>query len=77
MGNALGTEAYLSVESQSGQRPKVELWDDPQKTGSYQYSFTVSNMTEDSLAYLLSNSLLTNGYRAETDENGEDRKSVV
>lgn len=71
VGNALGTEAYLSVESQSGQRPKVELWDDPQKTGSYQYSFTVSNMTEDSLAYLLSNSLLTNGYRAETDENGE------
>ncbi|MFQ9800959.1 MAG: hypothetical protein ACLR23_20825 [Clostridia bacterium] len=49
----------------------MELWDDPQKTGSYQYSFTVSNMTEDSLAYLLSNSLLTNGYRAETDENGE------
>lgn len=69
--NALGTDAYLSVGSQSAQRPKAELGDDPQKTGNYHYTFSVNNMTKDSLAYKLSGSLLTSGYREEGD--GDDR----
>lgn len=46
---AITTPAYITV---GGQRVgKLELKDDPGKTGSYEFEFTVNNMTFDSLSY--------------------------
>ena len=72
MGNALGSQAYLSVADQSGQRPKAELGDDPEKSGTFSYTFQVSNLTGDSLAYELKNTLLTSGYKEETDKDSNE-----
>lgn len=72
VGNALGSQAYLSVADQSGQRPKAELGDDPEKSGTFSYTFQVSNLTGDSLAYELKNTLLTSGYKEETDKDSNE-----
>lgn len=72
LSNALASQAYLSVSKESSKRPKAELYDDPQKTGTFKYTFDVSNVTGDSLAYTLDTSVLTNGYRAEMEEDGSE-----
>lgn len=69
---ALNSDAYLSTTSDSAGRPKAELYDDAERTGTYSYTFQVSNVTEDSLAYKLDTSVLTNGYKTEQDENGNE-----
>lgn len=70
--DAINTEAYLSVNGQEGNRPKAELFDDPSKTGKYNFSFNVTNSTADSLAYSMNNSLFTNGYVTQKDEAGNE-----
>ena len=69
---ALNSDAYLSTTTDSAGRTKAELFDDAEKTGVYQFTFQVSNVTKDSLAYDLDTSVLTNGYRTEQDEDGQD-----
>lgn len=46
---AIKTPAFISVEGQNV--GKLELKDDPQKTGSYTMTFDVNNMTRSSLTY--------------------------
>lgn len=72
LSNAIASQAYLSVSTESSKRPKAELYDDPEKTGKFKYTFDVSNVTDDSLAYTLSTSTLTNGYKAESEEDGSE-----
>lgn len=59
----------VSVATESSKRPKAELYDDPEKTGEFGYTFDVSNVTDESLAYTLDTSVLTNGYTVETDSD--------
>ncbi len=54
---ALKAEAYLSVYGQS--KPKVELGDDPTRSGVYTFSFDIHNMADQAKTYDLSASLLT------------------
>ena len=56
---ATTSPAYLSVPATSETRPKVELRDDPNKTGVYSFTFTVTNMTGEALTYEISSSVLT------------------
>ena len=72
LNNALASEAYLSVATESSKRPKAELYDDPEKTGEFSYTFDVSNVTKDSLAYSLDTTVMTNGYRTEEDDDGSE-----
>lgn len=54
---AVETPAYLTV--QGNDQPKAELGDDPDRTGSYSFDFTVTNTGNEALQYLTSSSLLT------------------
>ena len=44
--DAMASHAYLSVEGTCGNRPKLELGDDPSFTGSWDCSFTVTNISD-------------------------------
>lgn len=48
-GAALTSPAYISVDGQSV--GKLELLDDPQRTGSYDIDFDVNNLTDEALTY--------------------------
>ena len=50
--NLVSTRAYLSVDGKD--RTKIELFDDPQKTGIYEMNFNVVNISDDVLTYDLS-----------------------
>ena len=49
--NAVNTKAYLTVDGID--RPKLELLDDPEKTGVYTMEFNVVNLTNTALKYNL------------------------
>lgn len=50
--NAVNTKAYLTVDGID--RPKLELKDDPKRTGVYTMEFNVVNLSQDNLTYDLS-----------------------
>lgn len=69
---AITTTAYLSVAN--CERPKLEIGDDPQKTGVYTLTFTVNNFGDSDLQYVVRPSVLLNdlqiiGY---TDDEGNE-----
>lgn len=69
---AVTTTAYLTVDGCN--RPKLEIGDDPQKTGVYNLNFTVNNFGDSDLQYVVSPSVLLNdlviiGY---ADEEGNE-----
>ncbi len=47
--DAVNTEGYLTVEGCD--KPKLELGDDPKKTGVYEMEFTVHNISDKSMTY--------------------------
>ncbi len=49
LASAVTTTTYLSVEGCA--RPKLELGDDPEKTGVYEMTFTVNNFGEEDVSY--------------------------
>lgn len=53
---ALTSEGYLTVD---GGKPSVSLGDDDDKTGVYEFSFEINNLTDEEQAYVLSASVLT------------------
>ena len=57
--NALAAQAYIMVDDQPDGKVKVELGDDPDRTGSYSFSFTLHNLTDSPVSYLLSADLFT------------------
>ena len=67
--DALAAQAYVLVDGQSDGKVKAELGDDPDRTGSYNFSFTLHNLTDSPLSYVLRTDLFTqdvfedNGYR--------------
>ena len=66
--NAVNTKGYITVEGQ--QRPKLELKDDPEKTGRYTMKFTVHNSGEENLYYDIKPIVLTD--KAGTYTNGSN-----
>ena len=55
--NALNTLAYVSVEDCS--KAKIELKDDPEETGVYTLKFTINNLSNQEVKYLLNNFTMT------------------
>ncbi len=55
-----GTGAYLSTDvAENDYRPKLELFDDPERTGEYKMSFNVTNFSTEALSFTLSHSVMT------------------
>ncbi len=59
---AISTKAYLSVENSI--RPKLELGDDPERTGVFELSFDVVNFGNTPLTYTVDVSVLTESTNA-------------
>ena len=56
---ALRTPVYLTIDGMPDGKVKVELGDDPQRTGTYQFSFTLHNLSREELSYVLSGDIMT------------------
>ena len=65
---AVTAEAYLSIHGQ--ERPKAELGDDPDKDGTFRFSFDINNFGEEAQTYELDFSLLTEDVTTEYTEYG-------
>ena len=59
VGNAVSAQSYIKVDGQNDGKVKVELYDDPDRTGAYTASFSINNLTEDALTYNLSADFFT------------------
>ena len=57
--NATTSGAYLSNPAASESRPKAEFGDDPDKTGTYRFSFTITNLSGAAKAYTFDSSVMT------------------
>ncbi len=57
---ATTTKAYITVEGTKGERPKLNLGDDPEKTGEYSATFTVHNFGDETLNYSIAPSVVLN-----------------
>lgn len=55
--NAVNTKAYLTVDGSN--KAKIELGDDPKKSGVYTLRFTINNMSNSILTYDLDNDTMT------------------
>ena len=55
--NAVTTNAYLTVDG--SEVPKVSLYDDPAKAGSYSFAFNIHNIGDSAAYYILDTSLQT------------------
>ena len=65
---AVTTQAYLTVDGCDV--PKVELYDDPDQTGSYNYSFNVTNFGDATLFYDLNTVAQTEGVNTDYADQG-------
>ena len=66
VGAAIMADSYImmnadATESYADGKVKVELGDDPNKTGSYTFSFTINNLTDSEKTYALSADFFTQG----------------
>ena len=59
VGSAISASSYVLVDGQPDGKVKAELGDDPERTGTYQFSFTLNNLTNEAQEYLLSADLFT------------------
>lgn len=63
--NAVNAKTYLKVDG--SEKPKVELGDDPDKSGVYNFTFHVENLTDETLAYRLETVVMTEGHQTGPD----------
>lgn len=59
VGNAVSADSFIKVDGQDDGKVKVELGDDPDRTGTYTASFSINNLTEEALQYNLSADFFT------------------
>ncbi len=62
---ATTTAAYLSNPAASESRPKVEFGDDDEKNGVYEFSFTITNISNETVSYTFDSSVLTEAIYAD------------
>lgn len=65
LASAMATKAYLQVEGK--ERPKLELGEDPDKTGEYQMTFRVVNFGTEPLQYAITPTVLTENAETKGD----------
>ena len=72
VGSAISASSYVLVDGQPDGKVKAELGGRSDRTGAYQVSFTLNNLTKESQNYLLSAELFTQaveeGYKTPDDE---------
>ena len=51
---ATRADSYILVDGQSDGKVKAELGEDPNRTGVYEFSFSINNLTDEALSYTLS-----------------------
>ena len=56
---ATTTPAYLSNPAASESRPKIEFGDDNERTGVYEFTFTITNISNEAVSYTFDSSVLT------------------
>ena len=72
--NCLNTKAYLSTYDRDGKlmdKPKLELGDDPNKTGVYEMTFVIHNVGSAALSYDIGGYVLTEGVSENLTNAGE------
>ncbi|MGM9641413.1 MAG: S8 family serine peptidase [Faecousia sp.] len=57
--DAISSPVYLTADNGQEQTPKVSFGDDPEKTGVYEFSFRLNNLTDTARVYDLDASVLT------------------
>lgn len=82
--NLVTTRAYLTVDAVDEEgntytkdRTKIELFDDPQRTGVYEMSFNVVNTSEDVLAYDLSLVGMTESVSTSDDKHVAETPQIL
>ena len=71
LASALATTAYITTKDAEGNemdKTKLELGDDPEKTGKYEMTFTINNFGKNTLSYELGAYIFTEGV-SETKTN--------
>ena len=72
--SCLNTKAYITTYDKNGNamdKPKLELGDDPKKTGVYEMTFTVHNFGSAALSYDIAAHVLTEGVSENKTNAGE------
>lgn len=74
IGNVVKAESYILMDEAANAgakdgKVKVELGDDPDKKGVYEFGFTIYNLTESAKAYILSADMFTQGIFADEYED--------
>ncbi|MGM9602203.1 MAG: leucine-rich repeat protein [Faecousia sp.] len=72
--NAVGTTAYITTYDKDGKamdKTKLELGDDPEKTGIYELNFTVTNFGDKELTYDIGAYVMTEGVSDTLTNAGE------
>lgn len=72
---ATSTKVYLTTLD--GGRPKVELGDDPSKSGSYTVKFQVHNLTDEALTYAVGGYIQADGQEVTKQLGGQDVHQVT
>ena len=68
------TPVYLTVPGTQDGKVKVELGDDPDRTGVYEFAFQLNNLSDEAVSYLLSADLFTQDV---SDSNGVEYLSTL
>ena len=74
LANALNTTAYITTKDAEGNvmdKTKLELGDDPEKTGKYEMTFTINNFGKNTLSYELGAHIFTEGVSETKTNAGE------
>ena len=74
LANALKTKAYITTKDEEGNvmdKTKLELGDDPDKTGEYEMTFTINNFGKTTLSYELGVHIFTEGVSETKTNAGE------
>ena len=72
---ATSADAYLTAVG--GGLPKVELGDDPARSGSYTVKFEVHNLTDAALTYTVGGYIQADGQEVTKQLGGEDVHQVT
>lgn len=73
--NAVNTKAYITVDGKD--RPKLELFDDPKRTGVYTMEFNVVNLSNETLTYDLSLVGMTESVSTSDSEHIAEKSNIL
>ena len=80
LSNSVNTKAYIVTEDSEGNlldRTKLELFDDPDRTGIYEMIFNIVNISDDSLEYDLSIVGMTESVSTSDDEYVSEKSYLL